>query len=119
MYRARHINTPRLQWDEELARTAQAYARFMAKNNFFEHSERYRHLGENLYFSSNTGGISEKGMCNEAAKAWYVLIDLNIVYQYKFRALAEGLNSLGSRCSLASITHSVEANERQKPGLRG
>ena len=70
IYRSRHVNTPRLQWDEDLAKTAQAYAEFMARKNFFEHSERYKHLGENLYYASNTGGISEDGMCKEAADAW-------------------------------------------------
>ena len=73
MYRHRHQDTSPLSWDITLQQSAQAYAAVLAQTEDFKHSTNRVNTGENLYFASNTGGVTSEGKCNNALDLWLVL----------------------------------------------
>ena len=71
MYRHRHQDTLPLSWDNDLHLYAQAYAEELARTDDFEHSDiSDMGIGENLFFASNTGGVTREGRCTQALDSW-------------------------------------------------
>ena len=70
--RALHQDTPALEWDEELARKAQAYAEKLIENNrgstrtSLVHEEPSNGMGENLYYSDR----KDIKTCVDASNNW-------------------------------------------------
>lgn len=65
--RARNC-VPALALDDELSKTAQAYAEYLANNNKFEHSQ--NGYGENLYAMSSSAPLANLAG-SKATQAWY------------------------------------------------
>ena len=69
-----HVDTPNLQWNQELARRAQEYAEKLVVINrrkskvFMKHSNREgENIGENIYWRNNR----QLGTCVDASRSWY------------------------------------------------
>ncbi|CAF3227625.1 unnamed protein product [Rotaria socialis] len=69
-FRAKH-GVPPLVLDAGITRTAQAYAKHLAKKNLFEHSSNRDNLGENLYTMSSSAPLTDQTFGTDATQSWY------------------------------------------------
>lgn len=65
MLRNLHSETPDLEWDAELATTAQEWANHLASKKIFQH-EGIKGLGENIFYASSAAEAS----CANAVLSW-------------------------------------------------
>ena len=59
-----------MTWDNNLAKGAEDWAKYLANNNLFKHDPNMKD-GENLYLSSN----KPDEPCTAATKAWYEKVE--------------------------------------------
>jgi uncharacterized protein YkwD len=71
-YRARHQNTPAMQWDDVVARSAQDYA----NKCIWGHDQANNAYGENLYVTSSYSDATKITQQEAGIKGWYDEISL-------------------------------------------
>ena len=78
-FRTNHEDTPPMEWDEEMAKGAEEYAKKLAETGEFKHADAKdrNDAGENLSFR---GGKFESSPCSFAVGHWYIYSSFTFLF---------------------------------------